>query len=71
VSPSPSRDIGMKEPGTEPGSRSRAEAKRRKRKALASLKADPRFRRVRPDERVPEGTVEITIGGWIPGSRRK
>jgi hypothetical protein len=47
------------------------EAARRKREALAALEANPRARRVRPDERVPDGTVEITIGGWIPGSRGK
>jgi hypothetical protein len=44
---------------------------RRKRKALAQLEADPRFRRARPEDRVPKGQVEITFGRWIPGSRGK
>jgi hypothetical protein len=48
-----------------------AEAARRKREALAALEANPTARRVRPDERAPKGTVEVTIGGWIPGSRGK
>jgi hypothetical protein len=53
----------MREPRRE------TDAERRKRKALARLEANPRFRRARPEERVPEGQVEITFGKWIPGSR--
>jgi integrase len=47
------------------------EAARRKREALAALETDPRFRRARPQERAPQGSVEVNFGSWIPGSRGK
>jgi hypothetical protein len=53
------------------GDRDRNDAQRRKLEALKALEANPMARRVRPDEGVPEGTVEVTVGGWIPGSRGK
>jgi hypothetical protein len=51
--------------------RRETEAERRRRMALAQLEADPRFQRTRPEDRVPKGQVEITLGRWIPGSRGK
>lgn len=61
----------MKKPNTEGDHRSSDAAERRKQEALARLEANPLARRARPQERPPEGAVEITIGAWIPGSRGK
>ena len=39
------------------------------RSAREQLEAILDLARARPEDRVPEGHVEITFGRWIPGSR--